>query len=124
MKLIRELVSRQVEAIKARIAELANVDVGNDPASRSYKQSEIATEALNLKYELAIANKRLMRPTGRKEAKERDRHVAEIDIANRTSVVAAFVERLEAEGDYRQARLWRQHALTIPEQIYREKGLL
>ncbi|HZP69248.1 MAG TPA: hypothetical protein VFB29_04830 [Pseudolabrys sp.] len=44
--------------------------------------------------------------------------------AERRESIAQFVKRLEAEGDYRQARLWRLESVTARAALAREYGFV
>lgn len=51
---------------------------------------------------------------------KRDRALFESLVAERRTAITNFADRLEAEGDYRQARIWRAQWLVAPGQIARE----
>lgn len=122
---IRHLITRKIESIKHRLAELASADVGTE-GSRSAKQSELAQERGNLAQELRHATKKAEKPDYERiaQVRERQQRYAEIEIAERTSQALGFADSLEKQGEYRQARVWREHALAIPEDVYREHHLI
>src|SRR5687767_6529577 len=99
---IRHLISRRIEAITARLAELANMDLGSDITRRTTRQVELDCERRNLQQELRIATKKVEVPDYDKlsQVNAQARMAVELEIKERTKYATAFADKLEREGDH------------------------
>ncbi len=118
---MRQLIERQVTALKARLKALGEMVPA--AGSLSYAEAERNQERRNLSSMLKDAQARLTRVEAKSGPDPRLVKAAEATIRERTDHAEWFAGKLEAEGDYRQARIWRESIPGIPTDVYREMGV-
>ncbi len=105
--------------IDKRLAELSAFkprERGNNPPT--FAEQEAVAERSELACLRVDTERRIyqLESTPTKPTPEREAFIA-AEMENRRRLITANVERLEREGDYRQARVWRGELLKIREQI-------
>lgn len=113
----------KLKAIDVRRAELEQLLQREKPGS--YRHQELQSEAAELfalrraiTYKIAEAD---APGPPRAERLARERRI-EAEVSQRRAGLLEWVEVLERQGDYRQARIWRREMLNLREQVEREFG--
>jgi hypothetical protein len=116
------LIERQISTIKRRLRSLGRERL--TLGTHTYADSERDSERRNLRSMLKDAQarqERSVKAVARDDARERA--WAEAEIANTVAVYEWNADRFEAQGDHRNARLYREAIHSVPAEVYRRFGL-
>jgi hypothetical protein len=114
-----EILERKLREIDRRRAEIEiELPRHNDG---SYARQELVSEAKELAALRVVVDRRLRALSQPAPAPDpRRQAIVAQEIGARRESIEHFIKRLEAEGDHRQARLWRRQLLDLPEQVESE----
>jgi hypothetical protein len=114
-----EVLSARIKQIDARRAEIEATLAHQPP--ESYARQELETEYRELASHRRVADIRLsdLRAPSPAPDTRREQFIAnEVKIRRRQP--EAFIQKLENEGDHRNARLWRMELLDLKQQVEKE----
>jgi hypothetical protein len=119
----------RIEEIETHLAD-ANRRLRPLERVNTYQAQELRGERVDLQRDLRAAQNRLadltdVRPFSAEEKRRiRGREAAiERDIAARREQRLWFIEKLESQGEYRQARVWRDQLLELRAEVEKEFGI-
>ena len=116
----KEIYQDRLRDIATRLADL-EIQLNNCPKDGSYERQELESEKNDLLTHRRVTERALtdLAAPPAKPNERREKFIT-AETATRRESTVAFVEKLERQGDFRQARLWRAELLNLREQVEKE----